>query len=334
MNKRRILLAVLGILVGWGGAGMAHATGVTFQVTDNPGSWFECTTSDSKTGVGCVHNALDKPGVPSTVGKSLSVIQRGESITFQSHAPHHGSTANTIHTVVSLIYPTPKSIPSGIFSAMPFDTDINVGTRSAPITPNELGLHVFFCDIHPYMFAAVIVVPEGHTLAGNTESTSLFPLDLGETVDLFKIVAEPVLPNVPTASDLVLRLVHTFFIITNPNNWQNYALTSGSWNPTYPSVPVTAYFLNKSPATGVDLNGLLQSYFGETGGRPLAAAVPPSVPGVGQVWVDTQFEMMSDKNKPGTVTAVNAENWKVERKVGLPNHGTHEHDGMNNPHNM
>jgi len=105
MKKQRILLALLGLLVGWGGAGMVHATGVTFQVTDNPASWFECATSDSKTGVGCVHNILGEP----TVGKSLSVIQRGESITFQSRAPHHGSTANTIHTVVSLIYPPPQA---------------------------------------------------------------------------------------------------------------------------------------------------------------------------------------------------------------------------------
>ena len=42
-KKRRILLALLGLLVGWGGAGMAQAAGVTFNATDNPGSWFECT---------------------------------------------------------------------------------------------------------------------------------------------------------------------------------------------------------------------------------------------------------------------------------------------------
>src|SRR5882762_8916809 len=160
MKKQRILLALLGLLVGWGGAGMAHATGVTFQVTDNPGSWFECTASTSPS-FRCVHQAL---GSDSTTGRSLAIIQRGESITFQSRAPHHGSTANTIHTVVSLIYPTPASpLPVG-FTEMPFDTDLDVGTRSAPIIPNELGLHVFFCDIHPYMFAAVIVVPVNHNL--------------------------------------------------------------------------------------------------------------------------------------------------------------------------
>src|SRR6267378_1203133 len=204
MKKQRILLALLGFLVGWGGAGMAHAAGVTFQVTDNPGSWFECTASDSKTKAGCVHDVLGE----ATVGKSLSVIQRGESITFQSRASHHGSTANTIHTVVSLIYPTPASTPTEKFTTMPFDTDLDVGTRSAPIIPNELGLHVFFCDIHPYMFAAVIVVDPTISNGDLLGSTGL---ELGKTVDLHKIVAET-LPELPTASDLAVRLVHTFFI--------------------------------------------------------------------------------------------------------------------------
>src|SRR6266849_5925495 len=107
MKKQRILLALLGILVGWGMAGMAHATGVTFQATDNPGSWFECDVlASNSNSLGCVHKILGD----STVGKSLAVIKRGESITFQSG----GGRANTIHTVVSLIYPTPahKHVPA------------------------------------------------------------------------------------------------------------------------------------------------------------------------------------------------------------------------------
>jgi DNA-binding beta-propeller fold protein YncE len=57
--------------------------------------------------------------------------------------------------------------------------------------------------------------------------------------------------------------------------------------------------------------------------------MPSTAKGVGQVWVDTQFEMMTEKSKPGTATAVNATSWKVERKVGRPG-GV----DMNNPHNM
>ena len=332
--NRRILLGVLSLFVGWGMAGMAHAAGVTFQVTDNPASWFECTASTSAS-FGCVHATL---GSDLTTGRSLAVIKRGESITFKST----GGTANTIHTVVSLVYPTPASVPSGAFTAMPFDTDIEVGATSAPIIPNELGLHVFFCDIHPYMFATVIVV--NPTIPTDTLSpVGSVPLELGTTVDLHKIVAET-LPGLPTASDLALRLVHTFFIITNPANWQQYPVAGTvDWKPAYPGVMVTAHVKGGGPAT-VNLDELLRGYFGEGGPtvanpsapylKTLLHPVAPATPGVGQVWVDTQFEMMHEKNKPGTVTAVNATSWAVERKVGLPNHGTHHRDGMNNPHNM
>jgi len=328
MKKQRILLALLGLLVVWGGAGMAHATGVTFQVTDNPASWFECTASDSLS-FGCVHQAL---GSDSTTGRSLAVIKRGESITFQSG----GGRANTIHTVVSLIYPTPASVPSGIYTAMPFDTDIDVGATSTPIIPNELGLHVFFCDIHPYMFATVIVVDP--TIPTNTLSpVGSVPLELGTTVDLHKIVAET-LPGLPTASDLALRLVHTFFIITNPANWQQYPHAGiVDWKPAYPGVQVVAH-VKGGGVVQVNLDELLRGYFGEggpTGANPsapylkkLSAPVPPVAQGVGQVWVDTQFEMMEEKSKPGTATAVDATTFKVVRKVGLPS------INMNNPHNM
>jgi hypothetical protein len=173
--KRRILLALMGLLMGWGGASMAQAAGVTFQITDNPASWFECTASDSAS-FGCVHQAL---GSDLTTGRSLAVIKRGESITFTSTGPATAN-ANTIHTVVSLIYPTPASVPSGAFTAMPFDTDVEVGATSDPIIPNELGLHVFFCDIHPYMFATVIVV-DPTIPTGTLSPVGSVPLELGNT---------------------------------------------------------------------------------------------------------------------------------------------------------
>ena len=319
--KRRILLAVLSLFVGWGGASMAQAN-VTFETTDNPGNWFDCSASTGSPVLGCVPGAV--AGVGS--GKSLAVIGLGESITFQSTGQ-----ANTLHTVVSLMYPHPTNVNP----VMPFDDDLLPKTGKTTVTPQDPGLHVFFCDIHPYMFAAVIVVD-------TVKNPAVFPLDLGEKLDLHKIVANT-LPNVPTASDLVLRLVHTFFIITNPDNWQNFPQHGPlNWAPQYPAVPVVAYDINSNPVRvtsaaptvlGVtDLNILMHVYFAEP--KTLPALDLPLTKGVGQVWVDTQFEMMSQKRKPGTVTAVDTTSWKVERKVGLPNHGTHHGDGMNNPHNM
>ncbi|MFY3740681.1 MAG: plastocyanin [Candidatus Nitrosomirales archaeon] len=66
--------------------------------------------------------------------------------------------------------------------------------------------------------------------------------------------------------------------------------------------------------------------------RPFRDA--PATPGVGEVWVDTQFEVMADPNSPtgrfgkpwpGTITVVDAANWEVKDKIS---------EGLNNPHNL
>lgn len=69
---------------------------------------------------------------------------------------------------------------------------------------------------------------------------------------------------------------------------------------------------------------------------PSSARVNPSVPGVGEVWVDTQFERVPNQRdesgvvKPGTITVVDAATFNVEREInGLGSGGR-----WNNPHNM
>lgn len=64
--------------------------------------------------------------------------------------------------------------------------------------------------------------------------------------------------------------------------------------------------------------------------------VTPTVPGVGEVWINTQFERVpgqtDDQNvpKPGTITVVDAATFTVEREIN-----GRTADGMwNNPHNM
>ena len=319
MKKRRILMAVLGVLIGMGGAGMGHAAtpaAVTFEATDDPGSWFECATTGTTNSLGCVAES-----VAGTGQKSLAVLQPGETVAFVSKG-----RANTLHTAVTLMYPTGATFYDIGNPLVPPVLGGN-SAPSAPLTLTTPGLYVFFCDIHPYMFAAVIVDDPATTNG----------LDLGITVDLPHVspgglTASPNgVTKLPTASNLVLRLVHTFFVATNPNNWQDYRQTS--WNPSYPPVPVLASSAGSTYDVVLpDLNAALHSIFSEP--KTLAAPIHPTHPGVGQVWVDTQFEMMAEKTKPGTATAVSATSWAVERKVGLPTHGTRPGDGMNNPHNM
>lgn len=64
----------------------------------------------------------------------------------------------------------------------------------------------------------------------------------------------------------------------------------------------------------------------------------PATPGVGEVWIDTQFESVSGQTdsagvaKPGTISVVDAATWNVEREVdGLDPQAQFR---WNNPHNM
>jgi DNA-binding beta-propeller fold protein YncE len=319
-KRKKQLIALLACLFLWGGAGMAQAAPpitVTFQATDDPGSWFDCTGAP-----GCTH-------APSAREKSLAIIHPGDSVMFAST-----TQANSLHTAVSLIYPTGAMGNNESLELKDFDVDLEPGSgNSDPIKLNTPGLYVFFCDIHPYMFAGVIV--------DNPATTAEHPMgpaspgdnpayDLGTQLTLHNVIAEELPIN--SYSDLALRLLHTFFVATDPDNWQNYA--TSTWAPSYPGVPVLVSNNGISQNVGpANLNDAIQGYFGETGGKSLTApSMPSTAKGVGQVWVDTQFETTANKPKPGTATAVNATNWNVERKVALPqiNGG----QGMNNPHNM
>jgi YVTN family beta-propeller protein len=67
-----------------------------------------------------------------------------------------------------------------------------------------------------------------------------------------------------------------------------------------------------------------------------SARVTPTVPGVGEVWVDTQFERVTNQRdvngglKPGTITVMDAATFKIEREIN----GKRANGMWNNPHNM
>ena len=140
-------------------------------------------------------------------------------------------------------------------------------------------------------------------------------LDLGERITLIDG------PTVPTSSDLATRLLRTFFIATIPSNWQDFSPASRVWHVTYPSVNVRI-----TGGAVVNLAAVLSQRYGND--VTLPRLFNPTVPGVGEVWVDTQFELTAGKEKPGTATRIDASTWKVIRKVALPS------INMNNPHNM
>ncbi|MBS0156451.1 MAG: hypothetical protein JSS38_17845 [Nitrospira sp.] len=123
-------------------------------------------------------------------------------------------------------------------------------------------------------------------------------LDLGRKITLVNGI------TVPTFSDLAARLLHAFFVITDPTNWKDY--TKPSWQPAFPAVPVIVYDVNGKRTNVPDLSAVLGVGTVDLT-TPENKLFNPSIPAVGEIWVNTQFELTAGKSKPGT--AIRAMPW-------------------------
>ena len=300
-------------------------------------------------------------------GRSLAVINPGETVLFGM------KDSQTKHTITTLIYPT-EADPiggNGILRAASLGHyDQQLGIRGSAIltetdgTPVGLetpGLYVFVCKIHPYMFGAVIVDDPETTLYIGGDTDLPFPLlDLSPELTILTRTGDVNATNldfpttVPPTDSLATTLLTTFYVITDPNNWKDY--TQDSWSVSLPPVLVTTNTTDiavalayNTPTTAFaignegGLNLLTSSLSAPTpiglnlGGSnmPLPSIFEPEIDGVGEVWVNTQFERTVSKNnegspydKPGTITVLDADKWDVKKKISLPE------INMNHPHNM
>ena len=236
--------------------------------------------------------------ITNTGTESLAVINKTGSVNFMM------SDVSGVHTVTSFVY------PKGAMN-MPFD-EITAYAGGGIVKLDHPGLYVFGCKLHPFMLGGVI-----------SDDPSTEGLDLGDEITLLNGI------TVPTSSDLATRLLKAFFTFTATNNWQDYASSSSSspsspsnpWHVSYPDVDVRI-----TNGTVVNLKDTLESRYGQN--ITLDKLKKPAISGVGEVWIDTQFEKTASKTKPGTASAVNATTWEVTKKVALPE------INMNNAHNM
>ncbi len=319
MRKHYITQSVIGAvaLLAWSLVGTvpaSQATGgntVKFIATDEPGPWFKCIGN-----YGCVNASSE----------SLAIIKPGDTVQIDNGRGTRNEgvdTTNTVHTFTSLLWPLKED---GVTNAnnMPFDQPEGAfrGIRSVRLTTP--GLYVFVCKLHPFMLAATIVDANG--LDDDA-------LELGKKIRLINAIPANAI-TVPTSSDLATRLLRAFFLITNPANYQDrnpatnkQSLTGRpdmTWHITYPDVKVKV----DVDLGSLTLKDVLESRYGQDLllDGPTNPALIPS--GVGEVWVDAEYEKTFHKTKPGTAIAVDANTWKVTKRVSLPD------INMNNPHNM
>jgi len=300
MKNRRILQSILGAvaLLAWsllGTVPASQATGgntVMFISTDEPGPWYKCVST-----YGCIDAG----------SKSLAIIKPGDTVQIDNGRGTNNrgvDTTNTVHTFTSLLWPVKANGSNA--NNMPFDQPEGAfrGIRSVRLTTP--GLYVFVCKLHPFMLAATIVDANG------LEDEKL---DLRNPI---RLISYPTL-SFDTNSDLAGRLLRAFFLITNTDHYQNHDTNTNptrAWKVTLPAVTAILTGGAEVPlsALSIDTN--------------LAPTVLPTIEGVGEVWVDAEYEKTSHKTKPGTAIAVDTKTWKVTKRVALPD------INMNNPHNM
>ena len=305
MKSLRAILMAIGLL--YGASDLALAADVNFKVTDVPGHWFDTCFDDPLT---CSRN---QP----TGTRSLHIVAPGTKINFLQNI-NGKHTAESRHTVTSLLWPS-TALPSEKIDQAAANQDNHFVTLTTP------GLYVYVCKLHPYMLGGVIVDD------ATTKTTKGDPAyDIGNQLTLL-VKREVTDSNLTfdSNSNLGLRLLRAFFLVTNPSNWKDYTKVGEAYKPAYPAVPVVV----TGGAIVPDLNAALQATFD---GDIIPAQKKPSIKGVGEVWVDTQFELSEKKGPsfPGTASVVEvdallaANNWKVKRKIALPD------QKMNNGHNL
>ncbi|MDH5641459.1 MAG: hypothetical protein OEY28_09215, partial [Nitrospira sp.] len=252
---------------------------------DTPGHWFDAGADIAGT-------------------RSLAVVTPGDTVYFtQTVGP---KAVESRHTITNLVWP--KNAPEFEPGRGVLDQD-SANMDDHQVTLTEPGLYVFVCKLHPYMLGAVIV-----------DDPSTTGLDLSAELTLLGGPAGHV--TFPTYSDLGLRLLRAFFIVTNPSNWKDYTKVGTVYQPNYPPVDVNiggtvANLKDAIVAKGYD-------------GKVIEKQRKPRKKGIGEVWVDTAYELTSGKEEwfPGTATVVSATGWNVKRKVALPE------QKMNNGHNF
>lgn len=294
MNCVRFFSLVAGLM--FGTVNLAFAGEVNFKVTDIPGHFFD----------------LDGMDNPYKATRSLAIVPPGTKVNFWQNIGG-AKVAESKHTVTSLLWPSTAGLGERI------DQD-SANQDNHDVTLTTPGLYVYVCKLHPYMLGAVIVDdPTTKTASGDPA------FDVGDKLTLLvkREVTDPANLTFDSNSNLGLRALRAFFIVTTPSNWKDYTKVGQAYKPVYPAVPVVV----TGGAVVPDLNAALQATFD---GETIQAQKKPHVKGIGEIWVDTQFELTEEKgpNFPGTMTVVSATDWKVKRKIALPE------QKMNNGHNF
>jgi plastocyanin/DNA-binding beta-propeller fold protein YncE len=130
-------------------------------------------------------------------------------------------------------------------------------------------------------------------------------------------------------------VVHPVNSLAGPENYSSGHFTA-TWQHTFTEPGIYHYFCPIHPymqglvGVGMPVPQEMVPYWAQqwppaVAGQPVPGPAPAE-PGVGEVWLDAQFQMVEGKRKPGAVLVVDAGTWAVTRTI--------TDERLNNPHNM
>ncbi len=132
--------------------------------------------------------------------------------------------------------------------------------------------------------------------------------------------------------DSMSAVVHPVGTLSGPESFDSGHFTK-TWNYTFNKPGIYKYFCPIHPymqgLIGVDMkvpDEMIPSWVKQW--PPAEQQIPKGLPesGIGEVWLDAQFQMVAGKEKPGAVIVIDAATWKAKKII--------DDKRLNNPHNM
>ncbi len=134
--------------------------------------------------------------------------------------------------------------------------------------------------------------------------------------------------------DGMAAVVHPVNIMSGPEQFSSGHFTK-TWERTFTEPGVYHYFCPIHPYMqgfiAVDAEvppekiPLWFQWPPETASLPVPGGVPET-PGVGEVWLDAQFQKVIGKSKPGAIVVIDAGTWQMKKVI--------DDERLNNPHNL
>ena len=140
-------------------------------------------------------------------------------------------------------------------------------------------------------------------------------------------------PGTTVTWESMAAIVHPISILAGPENVSSGHFTK-TYSYTFTKPGMYHYYCPLHPYMqgfiGVGMNvskESLPTWVKEW--PPKEQPIPGTFPresGIGEVWLDAQFQIVDGKEKPGTVVVIDAETWRVKRVIADKH--------LNNPHNL